>query len=175
MYTYLKRALLVISLLALPSMNMVVSAMEDKDENPCRTMIVWKDKNEILNPCRTMALPQDVEVANGTQPTLGKKIFDTAIDLASAAKSGVHGVMNGAYNFASFANEHPVLTGVVAFRGLVGLAAACKCICWPDPHSPPNPLYLGEQGGNAYCQQQCWQNNYMINFTCTPTKRSDLW
>lgn len=177
MYNYLKKALLLISLLALPSINMVVKAMEDENQhtNICRAMVVWKDTNEILNPHQAMVVLKDEERSNGAQPTISLTKSKAAYWL-SAVKRGVENttVYGLCYGVVKFGNDHPWLTSYLTYEGVKLAVAACKCICWPDPNSPPDPLYLGDKDPIS-CQNECWGYGYFKNFTCPSNKRSDLW
>ena len=163
MYNYLKKALLVISLLTIPSMNTVLKAMEDED--------------------------REAHHAIQRVPTFGEQLKDMIFDIGSATKGGAQGIMNGAYNLAVCFNEKPVETCcALLMTGVVTLAAAttaettvktevqeCDCTCLRDPlHS--SDLYIGRRGDLNLCKNDCIGLGYYKESKCSPfTKRDDLW
>ena len=162
MYTYMKKALMVISLLALPSMNMVVKAMDNED--------------------------REVPHAIQRVPTFREQLKDVIFDLGSATKSGAQGIANGLSSLATSFIEKPFETTVtLGLFGLVTIAAAtavettvqtevqdCKCTC-TEGLSPPKELYIGAQPDPNYCKNECI-NRYYQDYTCPAlTKRSDLY
>jgi len=161
MYTYIKKALMVISLLTLPSMNTVVKAMEEDNQptNTCQSIVVWKDTNEILNSHQAMVVLKDEEVSNADH-WLWRGVKNTT--------------MYTVYKYVDFGVKNPGLTFVATTCALVCAAEACRCICLGDWAINPKDLDLGEVGGNLTCQVTCAGNGYFKGFTCKSIKRDDL-
>lgn len=87
------------------------------------------------------------EQIDGDEVSYGQRVVNNASGLLGAILS----------------NRNTAIAAGVVFQS--AYAAACYCVCWPDPMSLPTPKVIGECF-LAECKMTCASNGYWKNFTC---------
>lgn len=143
MYTYIKKALLVICLLTIPCMNSGVIAMEkDLEDNEHATLAYG------LRGLQEESIIDSQNSWTFCGLSLVKRVAKNTTDLLSTITN----------------NNGKAILSVLTFN--IAYATACYCTCLADPVQR-SCLYIGSTSNNFTCSSECRSQGFLRNSICT--------